>query len=51
MFIPLKFAPRLLADEPAAIVMSGFSNGLLVLEPESQEHADCQVENDPVNVE
>ena len=51
MFIPLKFAPKVLAAEPVPIVMSELSKGLLILEPESQEHADCQVENEFVNVE
>lgn len=51
MFIPLKFAPKVLAAEPALMVKSGFSNGLLVLEPESQEHAACQVENEFAKVE
>ena len=51
MFIPLKLAPSVLAAEPAPIVMSEFSKGLPVLELESQEHADCQVENEPVYVE
>ena len=51
MFILLKFAPKVLAAEPALMVMSEFNRGLLMLEPESQEHAACQVENEPVNVE
>lgn len=51
MFIPLKFAPRVLAADPTPIVMSAFSNGLLVVDAPSQEHADCQVENEFAYVE